>query len=77
MGIHPQLRNGEELRIVNFLVIFISSWKAGADKMTKKINTLSGLLNPSSRRIVFLETWLFIDGKGHMDHIKNKFKEDH
>lgn len=41
--------------VFNFLVIFISSWKAGADKMTKKINTLSGLLNPSSRRTVFLE----------------------
>ena len=55
------------LKLINFLKIFISSWKAGADKMTKKINTLSGLLNPSSRRIVFLQNIAFlIDGKDHM-----------
>ena len=49
----PVKKRFETLKFFYFEIICISSWKAGADKMTKKINTLSGLLNPTSRRTVY------------------------
>ena len=49
----PVKKRFETLKFLNFFYNFFCSWKAGADKMTKKINTLSGLLNPTSRRTVY------------------------
>ena len=51
-----QLRNGKDSLLTQkrqIIEFFYFRWKAGADKMTKKINTLAGLMNPTSRRIVF------------------------